>query len=152
MRKFGLFGYPLSHSFSRKFFTEKFEREDLADCVYENFETQNIYDLKKIVVENPDLVGLNVTIPYKQDVIPMLDNLDDISQRIGAVNCVVVDAAGAGLHLDRADNSATSVDLSAAKADLSWRSSGGFDIKNIVPLYEEAYNQALNSSSSHNQP
>lgn len=90
MKKFGLFGFPLGHSFSKKFFTEKFEREGLADCVYENFETQNIYDLKKIVMENPDLVGLNVTIPFKQDIIPMLDNLDDISQRIGAVNCIKV--------------------------------------------------------------
>src|SRR4051812_36436455 len=88
MRKFGLFGYPLEHSYSRKFFTEKFQRESRNDCEFENYETENIYDLKKIVRENPTLVGLNVTIPFKQDVIPMLDNLDDISQKIGAVNTI----------------------------------------------------------------
>jgi shikimate dehydrogenase len=88
MKRFGLFGHPLEHSYSKKFFTEKFQREGRTDCVYENFDSDNIYDLKKIVRDNPDLVGLNVTIPYKQDVIPMLDNLDDISQRIGAVNTI----------------------------------------------------------------
>ena len=91
MRKYGLFGYPLEHSFSKKFFTEKFKREGLSDCAFENFESQNIYDLKKIVAENPDLMGLNVTLPYKQDVIPLLDNLDDISQRIGAVNTIRIE-------------------------------------------------------------
>ena len=90
MKKFGLFGYPLEHSYSKKFFTEKFQREGRNDCIYENFETENIYDLKKIVRENPDLMGLNITIPFKQDVIPMLDNLDDISQKIGAVNTIKI--------------------------------------------------------------
>lgn len=88
MKRFGSFGHPLEHSYSKKFFTEKFQREGRTDCVYENFDSDNIYDLKKIVRDNPDLVGFNVTIPYKQDVIPMLDNLDDISQRIGAVNTI----------------------------------------------------------------
>jgi len=90
MKRFGLFGYPLEHSYSKKFFTEKFQREGRNDCVYENFESENIYDLKKIVRENPDLMGLNITIPFKQDVIPMLDNLDDISQKIGAVNTIKI--------------------------------------------------------------
>ena len=90
MKKFGLFGTPLEQSYSKKFFTEKFQREGRNDCVYENFETENIYDLKKIVRENPDLMGLNITIPFKQDVIPMLDNLDDISQKIGAVNTIKI--------------------------------------------------------------
>ncbi|HNQ61522.1 MAG TPA: shikimate dehydrogenase [Bacteroidia bacterium] len=88
MKHFGLFGHPLEHSFSKKFFDEKFAREGREDCVYENYESTDIYDLKKIVHENPDLVGLNVTIPFKQEVIPLLDNLDDISQKIGAVNTI----------------------------------------------------------------
>src|SRR6266480_4259144 len=88
MRRFGLFGYPLAHSYSKKFFTEKFQREGRTDCVYDNFETQNIQDLKGIVREHPDLEGLNITLPFKQEIIPMLDNLDDISQRISAVNAV----------------------------------------------------------------
>ncbi len=90
MRRFGLFGHPLEHSYSKKFFTEKFQREGKNDCEYENFDTENIYDLKKIVRENPDLMGLNITIPFKQDIIPMLDNLDDISQKIGAVNTIKI--------------------------------------------------------------
>ena len=88
MKHFGLFGHPLEHSYSKKFFTEKFMREGREDCVYENYESNDIYDLKKIVHDNPDLVGLNVTIPFKQEVIPLLDNLDDISQKIGAVNTI----------------------------------------------------------------
>ncbi len=88
MKHFGLFGHPLEHSYSKKFFTEKFMREGKDDCVYENYESTDIYDLKKIVHENPDLLGLNVTIPFKQEVIPLLDNLDDISQKIGAVNTI----------------------------------------------------------------
>ncbi|MCC7232605.1 MAG: shikimate dehydrogenase [Bacteroidia bacterium] len=88
MRRFGLFGHPLEHSYSKKFFSEKFQREGLSDCVYENYDSENIYDLKKVIHDNPDLEGLNVTIPFKMDVIPLLDNLDDISQKIGAVNTV----------------------------------------------------------------
>ena len=88
IRRFGLFGHPLSHSYSKKFFTEKFQREGRTDCVYDNFETENIQDLKTLVRQHPDLEGLNVTIPFKQEIIPMLDNLDEISQRIGAVNAV----------------------------------------------------------------
>ncbi|REJ83504.1 MAG: shikimate dehydrogenase [Bacteroidetes bacterium] len=88
MKKYGLFGYPLEHSYSKKFFTEKFMREDRDDCVFENYESKDIYDLKKIIHENPNLMGLNITLPFKQDVIPMLDQLDDISQKIGAVNTI----------------------------------------------------------------
>ena len=73
MKRFGLFGHPLEHSYSKKFFLEKFQREGRSDCAYENYDTENIYDLKQIVKDNPDLVGLNVTIPFKQDIIPMLD-------------------------------------------------------------------------------
>src|SRR6266446_1277786 len=90
MKKFGLFGYPLSHSFSKKYFSDKFEKEGRADYQYDNFETSNPADLKKVVFENPDLLGLNVTIPHKLDVLPMMDHADNICQRIGAVNCIKI--------------------------------------------------------------
>ena len=60
MRQFALIGYPLSHSFSKKYFTEKFEREKIADCSYQLFPIQDIYDLNKLIADNPDLIGLNV--------------------------------------------------------------------------------------------
>ena len=73
MRLFGLIGYPLFHSFSKKFFSEKFEREGLNDCRYESFSIPSISELTGIVKENPELCGLNVTIPYKEQVLSFLD-------------------------------------------------------------------------------
>jgi len=96
MKKFGLFGYPLEHSFSKKFFQDKFEREGRMDYSYQNFESPNALDLKKIVFENPDLVGLNVTVPHKMDILPMMDHADEIAQRIGAVNCIKIIRNGSG--------------------------------------------------------
>lgn len=91
MKKFGLFGYPLGHSFSKKYFTEKFQKEGKVDHSYENFEASSPSDLKQIVHDNPDLVGLNVTLPHKLEILPMMDNVDDIAQRIGAVNCIKIE-------------------------------------------------------------
>ena len=65
MRRFGLIGYPLAHSFSPGYFAEKFEREGLTDCVYEAFPLKTIHQFKALLEEHKDLVGLNVTIPYK---------------------------------------------------------------------------------------
>lgn len=90
MRKFGLIGYPLSHSFSQKYFSEKFRRENLSDCVYENFPIKSIYDLKEIIRQNPDLEGLNVTIPYKQVVVPQLDHHSPATLPIQACNCIKI--------------------------------------------------------------
>jgi shikimate dehydrogenase len=90
MKKFGLFGYPLGHSFSKKYFTEKFQKEGRHDFSYENFEASNPGDLRQIVHENPELAGLNVTLPHKLEILPMMDNVDDIAQRIGAVNCIKI--------------------------------------------------------------
>ncbi len=101
IRRFGLFGHPLAHSYSKKFFTEKFQREGRTDCVYDNFETENIQDLKTLVRQHTDLEGLNVTIPFKQEIIPMLDNLDEISQRIGAVNAIrIIRGEGGKIELN----------------------------------------------------
>lgn len=93
MKKYGLIGFPLKHSFSKKYFTEKFEREGLEAHQYELFEIESIDQLKQVLEENTDLVGLNVTIPYKEKVIPYLDELEAGCRTIGAVNTIKV-AAG----------------------------------------------------------
>jgi shikimate dehydrogenase len=88
MRKFGLIGYPLGHSFSKKYFEAKFEKEGIKDCLYDLYEIEDITLFPKIVKENPELIGMNVTIPYKEKVIPYLDQLDPACQKIGAVNTI----------------------------------------------------------------
>ena len=86
MRKFGLVGYPLGHSFSKKYFTEKFIRENISDCQYENYPLASIDLLDELISNNSDLYGLNITIPYKSAVIKYLDFIDEQAQAIGAVN------------------------------------------------------------------
>lgn len=90
MRRFGLIGFPLSHSFSKKYFTEKFARLGLTDCVYENFSLASIEELPGIITRYPDLEGLNVTIPHKENVLPYLDERDAVVQAVGACNCIRV--------------------------------------------------------------
>lgn len=90
MRLFGLIGYPLSHSFSKKYFTEKFEKEGLTDCRYENFSIESIEKLRDVLKQNPNLLGLNVTIPYKEQVIPYLDELSEVVKKTGACNCIKI--------------------------------------------------------------
>lgn len=88
---YGLIGYPLSHSFSRKYFTEKFEREQIAGCQYELFPIESIDQLPELLTSFPNLQGLNVTIPYKQQVIPFLSSLDEGAAAVGAVNVIKID-------------------------------------------------------------
>ena len=85
---YGLIGYPLSHSFSKKYFTEKFAREGIADAHYELFEIKTIEEFPALTQTQKSLVGLNVTIPYKQQVMPYLDRLDAVAEKIGAVNTI----------------------------------------------------------------
>ena len=87
MEKYGLIGYPLGHSFSRKFFTEKFAAEG-TEAEYLNFEIPDAQQLLDVVRENPELCGLNCTIPHKQAIIPMLDEMSDEAREIGAVNVI----------------------------------------------------------------
>jgi shikimate dehydrogenase len=87
MRKYGLIGYPLGHSFSRDFFNRKFKSENI-DAEYVNFQIEDIREIKNVLIENPALCGLNVTLPYKTQVIPMLDELDGDARLIGAVNVI----------------------------------------------------------------
>lgn len=90
MKKFGLIGYPLGHSFSKNFFNEKFQSENI-DAEYVNFEIPTIDDLPKVIASNPNLAGLNVTIPYKEKVISFLDELDKDAAAIGAVNVIRIE-------------------------------------------------------------
>lgn len=89
MQKYGLIGYPLKHSFSIGYFNEKFEAENI-DAQYVNFEIPDIRDFMEVIEENPNLCGLNVTIPYKEQVIPYLDELDKDTAKIGAVNVIKI--------------------------------------------------------------
>lgn len=93
MDKYGLIGYPLGHSFSIGYFNEKFENEG-TDATYENFEIPSIEQFPEIIDTNPELRGLNVTIPYKEKVISYLDTLSPEARAIGAVNVIKVEHRG----------------------------------------------------------
>lgn len=98
MKQYGLIGYPLSHSFSRRFFTEYFEKESIA-AEYLNFEISDIKLLTNVINENPQLIGFNVTIPYKEVIIPYLDSCDVKAAAIKAVNTVKIDRSGERISL-----------------------------------------------------
>lgn len=89
---YGLIGFPLGHSFSKKYFTEKFERENLDDCAYENFPLVHIEELASLLKNTPSLLGFNITIPYKEKILAYLDSCTDTVQKIGACNCVKIDS------------------------------------------------------------
>ena len=89
MDKYGLIGYPLGHSFSISYFNQRFADEGI-DATYENFEIPTIDELPEIIARNPELRGLNVTIPYKEKVIPFLDSISPEARAIGAVNVIRV--------------------------------------------------------------
>lgn len=91
---YGLIGKKLTHSFSKKYFTEKFEKEGLEGKSYQLFELESIEELPKVIESHPDLKGLNVTIPYKEAVFPYLDEIDPAAREIGAVNVIKVDDKG----------------------------------------------------------
>lgn len=93
MPRYGLIGYPLTHSFSQRYFSEKFVREGITDSQYDLFELPNLADLPA-VLQTPGLRGLNVTIPHKQAVLPYLDRLDASAEKVGAVNVINVEADG----------------------------------------------------------
>lgn len=98
MNKYGLIGYPLGHSFSISYFNEKFANEQI-DAVYENFEIPNVEQLQEVIDTNPELRGLNVTIPYKEKVLDFLDNISPEARAIGAVNVIKVEHKGKGTVL-----------------------------------------------------
>ena len=90
MNKFGLIGFPLKHSFSKKYFDNKFLNNKIKNVSYDNYEINDIQELKDLIKNNPEIKGLNVTIPYKKKIIPFLNKIDSKAKLIGAVNVVKI--------------------------------------------------------------
>ena len=100
-RSFGLIGFPLSHSFSKRYFAEKFLRENIIQNSYELYPLSAISELPQLLQENPLLEGLNVTIPYKEQVLSYLDELSPVVQETGACNCIrITDGILKGYNTD----------------------------------------------------
>lgn len=137
MKKFGLIGYPLSHSFSKKYFTEKFEKEGLADCEYDLFPLQNISDIEELIRDNPDLCGLNVTIPHKIGVMYYLDKVHPDAKEIDAVNCIKIIKSKPVESFFTGELSAFKVRLEGFNTDAY-----GFEAS-LKPLLMKHHNRAL---------
>ena len=90
MREYGLIGYPLSHSFSQKYFTEKFQRDGIHDAVFHAFPIPSIDYLPHLIEEHPQLKGFAITIPYKREVIKYLDSKTEAVEKMNACNCVCI--------------------------------------------------------------
>ncbi len=90
MKLYGLVGFPLSHSFSKQYFAEKFRREKITGCRYENFPLSSLDELPALIENHPELAGLNITIPYKEKVLGLLDSIDENARAIGAVNTISI--------------------------------------------------------------
>ncbi|MDO9258216.1 MAG: shikimate dehydrogenase [Bacteroidales bacterium] len=99
MRLFGLIGFPLSHSFSAKYFAKKFETENIPDADYQLFPLGDISEVTSLIALKRDLQGFNVTIPYKLSILPYLDNISDAAKSVGAVNCVKIERNESGITL-----------------------------------------------------
>jgi shikimate dehydrogenase len=125
MVKFGLLGYPLGHSFSRPYFTEKFKKLQLDDHIFVLFEFENISDFEKQLKQETELRGFSVTIPHKEQVMALLHELDETAEKIGAVNCVKVSYVGSKQFLKGFNTDAF-----------------GFQ-KSIKPFLEPHHNRAL---------
>jgi len=93
MKRYGLIGRTLKHSFSKTYFTKKFADEGITDCVYDNFELAAINEFPQLLTKLSDLKGLNITIPYKEEVIQYLTEKDAIVEAIGACNCIKIEGA-----------------------------------------------------------
>lgn len=91
MKLFGLIGYPLTHSFSKKYFDNKFIENQIADCEFENFEITHVSDFISSIKQNPALQGFAITIPYKQQILPFLDSITDDVKQMLACNCVKIE-------------------------------------------------------------
>lgn len=96
---YGLIGYPLSHSFSQRYFTEKFAKEGLEGYFYKNFPIADIGELYHLLEQQPDLRGFNVTIPYKEQIVPLMNEMDSIAEKTGAVNTVQIVRNGKNISL-----------------------------------------------------
>jgi len=120
MRLFGLIGYPLSHSFSQKYFTEKFRREGISDADYRTFPLESIKTLPELIAAYPNLEGLNVTIPYKQDVQQFLHTIDPVARAIGAVNTITINRTSGVYHLSGYNTDAAGFEKSFMSMLMPW--------------------------------
>lgn len=100
MDTYGLIGFPLKHSFSAKFFAEKFHREEI-NAEYLNFEIEDIHEIRRVILFHQHLKGLNVTIPYKEKVLPFLHDISPEAKKIGAVNTIRVDRKPGDIYFYR---------------------------------------------------
>lgn len=125
MRKFGLIGFPLSHSFSRKFFTQKFKEENISSCAYELYPLERVELFPELIVRDGELEGINVTIPYKLAVIQYLSEIDEAAEQIGAVNCIAIKRRDGRLFLKGYNTDAY-----------------GFE-ESLVPMLEVQHSKAL---------
>lgn len=91
MKRYGLIGYPLTHSLSQQYFTNKFSQEGIEDCVYDRFSIPSIDDLYAILDTHKDLCGFNITIPYKKEVLAFLTDRSKAVEEVGACNCVKIE-------------------------------------------------------------
>ncbi len=137
MKKFGLIGFPLSHSFSKEYFTKKFTEEGLADHVYELFPLPNISGLEDLIRSQPDLCGLNVTIPHKIGVMYYLTKVDEAAREIDAVNCIKIVNNRPVEAFFSGELSSMNVSLYGYNTDAY-----GFE-KSLVPLLQKHHKKAL---------
>jgi len=101
MKRYGLIGFPLTHSLSQQYFTQKFIDQGIEDCLYERFSIPSIGDLHDILKTHPDLCGFNITIPYKKDVLAFLTERSKAVEEVGACNCVkIIDGQLIGYNTD----------------------------------------------------
>jgi shikimate dehydrogenase len=91
MKRYGLIGYPLTHSLSQQYFTNKFSEEGIEDCIYDRFSIPSIQDLHAILDNHKDLCGFNITIPYKKEVLAFLTERSKAVEEVGACNCVKIE-------------------------------------------------------------
>jgi len=109
MRKYGLIGYPLGHSFSKSYFIEKFLRENIAGCSYDNFPLQDLSLLPDLLSGESDLKGLNVTIPYKSEIFAYIDIIDPEAIEIGAVNVLKINHSRGKIQLSGYNSDVTGI-------------------------------------------
>ena len=100
MKKYGLIGFPLGHSFSKGFFTDKFKNENNNECIYNNYPLENIELLLPLIKNDTEIKGLNVTIPFKEKVLHLVDKLDEKAAQIGAVNTLKIIRTGSKFTIE----------------------------------------------------
>jgi len=127
MRRFGLIGNPLDHSWSMSYFLEKFIREKITGCTYENFQLEDLTGLRSLINAVGNLSGLNITIPFKVEIIRHLDETDVRAFHAGAVNCIKISRSGNSLHLK-----GYNTDIDAFKESLLPHLSGNQTIRALV--------------------